>query len=81
MNLTSGYGYTYNRYGSGGILSRGTLGLNAGVKVGFTIFDGNRRRAERSRWLLLLLIPFVFVFLAEAMYLFLWLDNIENWFK
>ena len=28
-----------------------------------------------------LLIPFVFVFLAEAMYLFLWLDNIENWFK
>ena len=26
-------------------------------------------------------IPFVFVFLAEAMYLFLWLDNIENWFK
>ena len=43
--------------------------------------DGNRRRAERSRWLLLLLIPFVFVFLAEAMYLFLWLDNIENWFK
>ena len=32
-------------------------------------------------WLLLLLIPFVFVFLAEAMYLFLWLDNIENWFK
>ena len=43
--------------------------------------DGNLRRAERSRWLLLLLIPFVFVFLAEAMYLFLWLDNIENWFK
>ena len=39
VNLTTGYGYTYNRYGTGGNLSRGTLGLNAGVKVGFTIFD------------------------------------------
>ena len=48
MNLTTGYGYTYNRYGTGGNLSRGTLGLNAGVKVGFTIFDGNRRRELRN---------------------------------
>ena len=46
--LTTGYGYTYNRYGTGGNLSRGTLGLNAGVKVGFTIFDGNRRREQRN---------------------------------
>lgn len=43
--------------------------------------DGNRQRAERSRWLLLLLIPFIFVFMAEALYLFLWLDNVETWFK
>ena len=42
--------------------------------------DGNRRRAERSRWMLLLLIPFVFVFMAEAIYLFLWRGNLENWF-
>ena len=48
VNLTTGYGYTYNRYGSGTNLSRGTLGLNAGVKVGFTIFDGNRRREQRN---------------------------------
>ena len=48
VNLTTGYGYTYNRYGTGGNLSRGTLGLNAGVKVGFTIFDGNRRREQRN---------------------------------
>ena len=48
VNLTTGYGYTYNRYGTGGNLSRGTLGPNAGVKVGFTIFDGNRRREQRN---------------------------------
>ena len=48
VNLTTGYGYTYNRYGTGGNLSRGTLGLNAGVKLGFTIFDGNRRREQRN---------------------------------
>ena len=44
VNLTTGYGYSHNRYGSGTNRSRGTLGLNAGVQVGFTIFDGNRRR-------------------------------------
>ena len=48
LDLKTGYGYTYNRYGTGGNLSRGTLGLNAGVKVGFTIFDGNRRREQRN---------------------------------
>lgn len=42
--------------------------------------DGNRRREEKSRWLLFLLIPFIFVFMAEALYLFLWLDNLENIF-
>lgn len=43
--------------------------------------EGNRRRAEKSRWLLYLLIPFIFVFMAEALYLFLWMDNLENFFK
>lgn len=46
VNLTTGYGYSHNRYGSGTNRSRGTLGLNAGVQVGFTIFDGNRRREQ-----------------------------------
>lgn len=40
-----------------------------------------RRRAEKSRWLLTLLIPFIFVFMAEALYLFLWVGNLENLFK
>ena len=43
--------------------------------------DGNRARMEKSRWLLYLLIPFIFVFLAEAMYLFVWTDFLENYFK
>ena len=48
VNLTAGYGYTYNHYGTGTNRSRGTLGLNAGVSVGFTLFDGNRRREQRN---------------------------------
>lgn len=48
VNLTTGYGYSHNRYGSGTNRSRGTLRLNAGVQVGFTIFDGNRRREQRN---------------------------------
>ena len=48
VNLTTGYGYSHNRYGSGTNRSCGTLGLNAGVQVGFTIFDGNRRREQRN---------------------------------
>lgn len=43
--------------------------------------EDNRRRAEKSRWLLYLLIPFIFVFMVEALYLFLWMDNLENLFK
>lgn len=48
VKLSTGYGYNHNRYGSGTNLSRGTLGLNAGVQVGFTLFDGNRRREQRN---------------------------------
>ena len=48
VNLTTGYGYGYNRYGSTANRSRSTLELNAGVQVGFTIFDGNRRREQRN---------------------------------
>ena len=48
VNLSTGYGYSYNLYGTGTNRSRGTLGLNAGVSVGFTLFDGNRRREQRN---------------------------------
>lgn len=48
LALSTGYGYTYNRYGGGANRARGNLGLNAGVKMGFTLFDGNRRREQRN---------------------------------
>ena len=34
--------------------------------------DGNRIRAEKSRWMVTLIIPFVIVFMCEAQYLFVW---------
>lgn len=48
LNLVAGYGYTHNHFGSGEFKSRGTLGPNVGLKLGFTIFDGNRRREQRN---------------------------------
>ena len=48
LNLTAGYGYTHNRYGSGTSRLRSELGMNAGLQLGFTIFDGNRRREQRN---------------------------------
>ena len=45
--------------------------------------EENRRRAEKSRWMVTVIIPFVVVFLAEALYLFVWegllADTLENW--
>lgn len=34
--------------------------------------EGNKRRAEKSRWMLVVIIPFIVVFMAEALYLFVW---------
>lgn len=34
--------------------------------------EDTRRRAEKSRWMLMLIIPFVVTFMAEALYLFVW---------
>jgi outer membrane protein TolC len=48
LKLAAGYGYTLNRYGSGTTKTRGTLGPNVGLNLGFTIFDGNRRREQRN---------------------------------
>ena len=48
LNLVAGYGYTHNNYAKGATQSRGTLGPNVGLKLGFTIFDGNRRREQQN---------------------------------
>lgn len=37
-------------------------------------------REAKSRWMLILIIPFALVFIIEAIYLFLWTDNLENLF-
>ena len=34
--------------------------------------EGNRARAEKSRWMVTIIIPFVVVFMCEALYLFVW---------
>ncbi len=43
--------------------------------------DGNRIRAEKSRWMVTLIIPFVVVFMCEALYLFVWDGYLANLFK
>ncbi len=39
-------------------------------KVSFV--EDNRRRAEKSRWMVTVIIPFAVVFLIDALYLFIW---------
>ncbi|MBQ3508244.1 MAG: hypothetical protein IJA91_06825 [Clostridia bacterium] len=34
--------------------------------------ESNRLRAEKSRWMVMIIIPFVIVFMCEALYLFVW---------
>ena len=49
LRLNAGYGYTYNIYGSGSVKRQDNLGLNYGLTLGFSIFDGfNRQREQRN---------------------------------
>ena len=48
LKLNTGYGYTFNKYDINANSRRGELGFNAGITVGFNIFDGNRRREKRN---------------------------------
>ena len=48
LKLAAGYGYTHNHFAKGETKTRGTLGPNVGLKLGFTIFDGNRRREQQN---------------------------------
>ena len=43
--------------------------------------EGNRRRAENSRWMMVVIIPFIIVFMCEALYLFVWDSYLANYFK
>ena len=44
LNFNAGYGYAANTYNKGGTRNRHSWGPDAGLSLGFTIFDGNRRR-------------------------------------
>jgi outer membrane protein TolC len=48
LSLTSGYGYNYNAYSAGNLLSQHTYGLNYGLTLGLEIFDGFNRKREQS---------------------------------
>lgn len=48
LKLNTGYGYTFNKYDINANSRRGNLGFNAGITLGFNIFDGNRRREKRN---------------------------------
>lgn len=48
LKLNTGYGYTFNKYDINATSRRGDLGFNAGLTVGFNIFDGNRRREKQN---------------------------------
>lgn len=43
--------------------------------------DAEKTRAEKSRWMLTVIIPFVIVFMCEALYLFVWDSYLANYFK
>ncbi len=40
-----------------------------------------KARAEKSRWMLTVIIPFIIVFMCEALYLFVWDSYLANYFK
>lgn len=48
VRLSSGYGYTLNKYEIAANSKRSNLGFNAGVTIGFNLFDGNRRREKKN---------------------------------
>lgn len=49
LSLSSGYSYTYNTYSTGSLKNQTTDGLNYGLTLGMTLFDGfNTRRNIRN---------------------------------
>jgi len=49
LKLNAGYGYSLNNYETGSYKRQDVLGLNYGLTLGFTVFDGmNRRREQRN---------------------------------
>ncbi|MCD8317367.1 MAG: TolC family protein [Paraprevotella sp.] len=48
VRLNAGYGYTLNRYELSSTRKRDNWGLNAGITVGFNLFDGKRKMQKKN---------------------------------
>ena len=48
IKLNVGYDYSYNHYSAAAYTHRNNWGGNAGVTIGFNLWDGNRRREKRN---------------------------------
>ena len=48
LTMSSGYGYTYNRYGANTVSNQNGHGLNYGLTLGIGIYDGLNRKREKS---------------------------------
>lgn len=48
VRFNAGYGYTHARYGASAARLRSNWGMNAGVTVGMSLFDGSRRSERRN---------------------------------
>jgi outer membrane protein TolC len=48
LKLNAGYGYTANFYQANTLKQQNVLGLNYGVTLGFSLFDGMNRRREQK---------------------------------
>lgn len=48
VKLNAGYDYGFNQYGNNSFVHRNNWGGNAGITIGFNLFNGNRRREIRN---------------------------------
>lgn len=48
LNLSSGYGFSWNRYDQNSTKSRQVNGMNYGLSLGVNLFDGLNRQRERA---------------------------------
>lgn len=48
VKFKAGYDYGFNKYGNNSTVRRHAWGGNAGISIGFTLWNGNRRREMRN---------------------------------
>jgi outer membrane protein TolC len=48
VKFRAGYDYGFNSYGNNTMIRRNAWGGNAGISIGFNLWDGNRRREMRN---------------------------------